>query len=159
MRLLSIGVLCISVLMLATTGAMRVSNADLRVQVADTERAFAATMRARDFDAFGAFLADEAVFLSGDTVLRGHDAVAREWRRFYDGEHAPFTWAPDRVEVVASGTLAYSSGPVYGGDGRQVGRFDSIWRLEAPGRWRIVFERSECLAGVAASCADACPRR
>lgn len=154
MRLLSIGVLCISVLMLAATGAMRVSNADLGRQVADSERAFAATMRARDFDAFTGFLAGEAVFLSGGKALRGRDAIAREWRRFYDGEQAPFGWAPDQVEVVESGTLAYSGGPLYDGAGKQVGRFSSIWRLEAPGQWRIVFERDECLPG-AAACADA----
>jgi hypothetical protein len=44
---------------------------------------------------------------------------------------------------VDSGTLAYSGGPVYDASGKRVGRFNSIWRLEAPGRWKIVFDRGE----------------
>jgi len=143
MRLLSIGVMCISLLILAVTSAARPSNPDLKRQVADAERAFAATMKARDHAAFTAFLADEAIFFSGATVLRGRAAVAEGWRSYYDGPRAPFSWAPDQVEVVDSGTLAYSGGPVYDAGGKRVGRFNSIWRLEAPGKWKIVFDRGD----------------
>ena len=144
MRLLSIAVLCISMFMLAMSSAARPSNAALKQQVADTERAFAATMKARDHAAFAGFLAEEAVFFSGPgTVLRGREAVASAWRKFYDGPQAPFSWEPEEVEVVDSGTLAYSGGPVFDASGRRIGRFNSIWRLEAPGRWRIVFDRGE----------------
>ena len=72
---------------------------------------------------------------------RGRDAVAEAWRAYFDGAAAPFAWAPDEVEVLASGTLAYSSGPVTSPDGKQVGRFNSVWRLEGPGTWKIVFDR------------------
>jgi ketosteroid isomerase-like protein len=143
MRLLSIGVLGLSMLMLAVASAARPSNADLKKQVADTERAFAATMKARDFAAFKTFIAEEAIFFSGETPLRGRDTIAREWRKFYDGAQAPFSWEPEQVEVVDSGTLAYSGGPVYDPSGKKVGRFNSIWRLEAPGRWKVVFDRGE----------------
>jgi uncharacterized protein (TIGR02246 family) len=144
MRLLSIGVLCISMFMLAVASAARPSNADLKKQVADTERAFAATMKARDHAAFTSFLADEAVFFSGPgSVLRGREAVANAWRKFYDGDKAPFSWEPEEVEVVDSGTLAYSGGPVFDATGKRIGRFNSIWRLEAPGRWRVVFDRGD----------------
>lgn len=144
MRLLSIGVLCISMFMLAFASAARPSNAELKKQVADTERAFAATMKARDHAAFAGFLSDEAVFFSGPgSVQRGRAAVAEAWRKYYEGAQAPFSWEPEEVEVVESGTLAYSGGPVYDASGRKVGRFNSIWRLEAPGRWKIVFDRGE----------------
>jgi uncharacterized protein (TIGR02246 family) len=144
MRLLSIGFLCISMLMLAVASAARPSNAVLKKQVADTERAFAATMKARDHAAFTGFLAEEAVFFSGPgSVLRGREAVANAWRKFYDGPQAPFSWEPEEVEVVDSGTLAYSGGPVYDAAGKRIGRYNSIWRLEAPGRWRIIFDRGE----------------
>ncbi len=154
MRLLSIGVMCISMLMLAMAGAARPSHDELKKQVADTERAFAATMKARDHAAFISFLADEAIFFSGATALRGRDAVADAWRKYYQGERAPFSWEPEQVEVVESGTLAYSGGPVYDAGGKMVGRFNSIWRLEAPGRWKIVFDRGEappCRCGAAAA--------
>ncbi|PQO98188.1 DUF4440 domain-containing protein [Massilia phosphatilytica] len=143
MRLLSIGVMCISMLMLAVASAARPSPEELKKQVADTERAFAATMKARDHAAFTSFLAEEAIFFSGPTALRGRERIANAWRKYYEGERAPFSWEPEQVEVVESGTLAYSGGPVYDPGGKVVGRYNSIWRLEAPGRWKIVFDRGE----------------
>ena len=114
---------------------------ELKKQVADTERAFAATMKARDHAAFTSFLADEAIFFSGQTSQVGKQAVAAGWARLYEGKEAPFSWEPDQVEVLASGTLASSSGPVYGKDGKVISRFNSIWRLEPSGKWKIVFDR------------------
>lgn len=141
MRLLSIWVMCMSMAMLALASGARLSNADLEKQVAATERAFAATMRARDHAAFSAFLAEEAVFMAGSATLRGRDAVVQAWQPCFTGAEAPFSWEPGRVVVVDSGTLAYTAGPVRNADGHVVGRFDSVWRLEAPGRWKIVFDR------------------
>jgi hypothetical protein len=43
--------------------------------------------------------------------------------------------------VLDSGTLALSSGPVRSPDGKVFARFNSIWRLEAPGVWRVVFDK------------------
>jgi ketosteroid isomerase-like protein len=118
-------------------------NAELKQQVADTERAFAATMAKRDHQAFAAFLADEAIFYNGPKVLRGKDTVAAEWKPLYEKPEAPFSWEPDQVEVLDSGTLAHSSGPVRDPQGKLVSRFNSVWRLEGPGKWRIVFDKGE----------------
>lgn len=119
----------------------RGTQEELRQQVMETERAFAATMQARDFEAFSGFLSKEAVFMAPEGPKRGREAVAEAWRGYFDGPAAPFSWAPDEVEVLASGTLAYSSGPVRDSSGRLVGRFNSVWRLEGPGTWKIVFDR------------------
>ena len=119
------------------------SNAELKQQVADTERAFAATMQARDLAAFTAFLSDETIFYSGPVPLRGPAQVAQFWKKFYDGKDAPFSWEPDQVEVIESGQLAHSSGPVYDPKGKLIGRFNSVWRQEAPGKWRIVFDKGQ----------------
>ncbi len=109
-------------------------------QVANVERAFAATMKARDHAAFVAFLSDEAVFSGGTRSLHGKQAVADEWKKFFAKPDAPFSWEPDEVEVLASGTLAKTAGPVHGPDGKLIARFSSVWRLEAPNTWRIVFD-------------------
>jgi len=114
---------------------------DLRQQVFDTERAFADTMARRDFEAFKTFLADETVFFSGETALRGKQKVADAWQGFFVREKPPFSWQPTAVEVLDSGTLALSTGPVYDPDGNLVGIFNSIWRREARGQWRIVFDK------------------
>lgn len=116
-------------------------RARLEREVADTERAFARTMADRDHAAFTDFLADEAVFFSGAAPLRGKAAVAAYWKRFYEPREAPFSWQPERVEVLDSGTLAMSTGPVFDPAGKRIASFTSVWRREAPGRWRIVFDK------------------
>lgn len=113
----------------------------LAAQVADTERAFARTMADRDHTAFTAFLSAETIFFSGEQPLRGAPAVAEAWRRFFASPAAPFSWEPQTVQVLDSGTLALSSGPVHDPQGKLVGTFTSIWRQEAPGTWRIVFDK------------------
>jgi hypothetical protein len=45
------------------------------------------------------------------------------------------------VEVLGSGTLALSTGPVRDPSGKLIGTFTSIWRQDAPGVWRIVFDK------------------
>ena len=112
-------------------------------QVADTERAFARSMAERDHAAFTAHLAEPAVFFSGQQVLNGKAAVAAGWKRFFEAKEAPFSWTPDQVVVLADGTLAHSTGPVRDPSGKPIARFNSVWRLEAPGVWRIVFDKGE----------------
>jgi ketosteroid isomerase-like protein len=116
------------------------SRADLAHQVWDTERAFAKTMADRDHQAFASFLAVEAVFLSAQATLRGQPAVAQAWKALYEQPQAPFSWEPERVEVLDSGTLALSTGPVRDPGGNRVGTFTSVWRREGEGKWRIVLD-------------------
>jgi ketosteroid isomerase-like protein len=117
------------------------ASPSLPQQVAETERAFARTMADRDYAAFASFLSDEAVFRSGPQTLRGKAQVAEAWKRFFEKPEAPFSWAPDQVEVLPSGTLALTSGPVHDPQGRLIGTFTSIWRREPSGAWRIVFDQ------------------
>lgn len=119
----------------------RMDMTELTRQVADTERAFAKTMADRDQAAFATFLAPETIFFAGTKAFRGRQAVVDAWKRFYDGPVAPFSWKPETVEVLDSGTLALSSGPVFDPSGKHVATFTSIWRMEAPGVWRIVFDK------------------
>ena len=122
------------------TAQPRLDNATLQKQVTDTELAFAKTMADRDHRAFINFLSEEAVFLNGGKPLRGKSAVADYWRRFYTEPKAPFSWKPDRVQVLDSGGLGYSTGPVFDDEGKQFARFYSTWRREPGGAWRIVFD-------------------
>jgi ketosteroid isomerase-like protein len=128
-----------------TATAVQAAPDGAQAQVFATERAFARSMAERNHAAFAALLSEQAVFFSSRGVLHGRAAVAAGWKPFFDGPVAPFSWEPDQVEVLADGTLAHSSGPVRGPDGHLVSRFNSIWRLEAPGQWRIVFDKGQPL--------------
>ena len=115
--------------------------AELRAELRATEVAFAKTMADRDLAAFTRFLADETVFFSGERELRGAAAVAAAWSGYYEGEAAPFSWAPEAVSVLESGTLGLSSGPVFNAAGERIATFNSVWRRGADGAWRVVFDR------------------
>jgi ketosteroid isomerase-like protein len=119
-------------------------------EVKAAERAFAATMARRDLAAFATFVSDEAIFFSGSGALRGKQAVVKAWARFYEGA-APFSWEPERVEVLDSGGLALSTGPVRDPAGKQIATFNSIWRKEKDGKWRVVFDKGEPVCAAPAS--------
>lgn len=118
-----------------------------REQVFAAERAFARSMADRSLENFARLVSEEAVFFSGPNgqPLRGKAQVAAGWARFFTGPAAPFSWEPDEVEPLPSGTLAHSSGPVRDPSGKVIARFNSIWRLEAPGVWRVVFDKGSPL--------------
>ena len=117
------------------------TNAELAGEVRTAEIAFAKTMADRDPAAFESFLAEEAVFSQGEKALTGKAEVMAVWRKFFEGAAAPFSWQPTHVYVLASGTLGLSSGPVFDPAGTRVGTFNSVWRREADGRWKIIFDR------------------
>ena len=135
-----IAVAAACVLAACAAAPRQASNEERARQVADTERAFARTMADRNFTAFTSFLSDEAIFF-GTEPRRGKQAVGATWQKFFQGPEAPFSWAPDRVEVLESGNLALSTGPVHDRNGKLIGRFTSIWRLEGPDTWRIIFDQ------------------
>ncbi len=113
---------------------------DLTHQVFAAESSFAYSMAARDVQAFASFVAPEAVFM-GRRALHGRDSIVAAWRPFFEGTEAPFSWYPEVVEVLPSGTLALTSGPVRDSSGKQIGVFNSIWRRERDGHWRVVFDK------------------
>ena len=117
-------------------------TAELAKQVADTERAFAKTMAGPRLRGV------HVVPVAGGDLLRRRQGAARQAGSgrclealLRQARAAPFSWRPETVEVLDSGTLALSSGPVFDPSGKQFATFTSIWRLEAPGVWRIVFDK------------------
>jgi len=129
----------LSVLLLLAGGLFAATNAELKEEVRRTETAFAKTMADRDAAGFAKFLAAETIFMSNGVATRGARDVAERWKRFFEGPQAPFSWSPEFVEVLDSGTLALSSGPVKDPSGKRIGKFNSVWRKEANG-WKIVLD-------------------
>jgi ketosteroid isomerase-like protein len=98
-------------------------------------------MADRDHGAFTSFLSEETIFFSGDAPLRGRQQVADAWESYFDGPEAPFSWEPETVVVLDSGTLALSTGPVRDPAGNSIATYNSIWRLDPQGQWKIVFDK------------------
>lgn len=131
-------VVCAAALLAPGSGAQ--SAPGLADQVRAAERAFAKTMADRDHVAFVAHVAEEAIFFGNRHVMRGRAAVAEGWKPLFGGPTAPFSWEPERVEVLESGTLGYSSGPVRDPQGKIIGTYNSVWRREADGKWKVIFD-------------------
>ena len=140
MKLRALSVAAGFLALLGAPPASAQSTAELARQVEQAETAFANTMATRDVKAFESFLSDEAVFY-GAAPLRGKAAIVTAWTRFYEGPTAPFSWKPTNVQVLDSGTLALSTGPVFDPDGKQTGVFNSIWRRGSDGQWKVVFDK------------------
>lgn len=117
------------------------THEQLTQQVRDAENGFAATMAARDLKAFATFIAEDAVFFGGEKAVRGKAAVVESWKGLYAKPEAPFSWRSETVEVLDSGKLAHSSGPVLNAKGERVGTFNSIWRRESNRQWKVVFDK------------------
>lgn len=119
----------------------RIDLAARRDEVRERETAFARSMADRDLAAFTSFISPEAVFVGVGGTTRGPKEIAAAWKRFFDGPQAPFSWKPETVEVLPSGTLAMSSGPVFDPQGTRIGTFNSTWWRDGDdGLWRIIFD-------------------
>jgi ketosteroid isomerase-like protein len=106
-----------------------------------SERAFAKSMADRSLSAFAGYISDEAIFFGGAKPLRGRVQIIKGWAAYFVGSEPPFSWEPDQVEVLDSGNLALSTGPVRDPNGKVIARFNTIWRLESTGEWRVVFDK------------------
>jgi ketosteroid isomerase-like protein len=137
-------------LLVACATQPRPSRTQLEAEVAATERVFAKTMADRDLQGFSRFIATDAVFFSGTRVLRGRPAVVEGWKALFAGPAAPFSWEPEQVEALDSGTLALSTGPVRDAQGKLVARFTTIWRREGPHTWRVVYDKGNDVCDCAA---------
>jgi ketosteroid isomerase-like protein len=136
-----LGALAAGFVLLSPSGVMAQDLAELARQVREAETQFAQSMASRDFARFSELVADDAIFFDDRGALRGKAAVLAAWRPFFAGPDAPFAWRPEIVEVLESGGLALSTGPVVAPSGQRIGTFNSIWRREPDGRWRVVFDK------------------
>jgi ketosteroid isomerase-like protein len=123
-------------------GAMTVEErTKLESDVRAAETAFAKSLADRDHAAFAKLVADDAVFFGRNSVSRGKQAVVDSWAGLFEGPNPPFSWSSESAVVLESGTLALSSGPVIGADGKRFGTFNSIWRKEKDGSWKVIFDK------------------
>jgi ketosteroid isomerase-like protein len=115
------------------------------VRQADTD--FSTASEKRDFESFLTFISDSASFYSqGGQINRGRKAVGDDWKPLFDPAGPSLTWRPTDADVSASGDLGYTRGVwkvvVDGPQGHRegTGKYVTIWRKEADGKWRVVVD-------------------
>jgi ketosteroid isomerase-like protein len=139
-------VLLTFILILMALPMLVLAETDVAAEVRLAEGAFAQSMISRDLEGFKNYLDPEAVFFGKGKVLTGRDEIVRAWSVYFKGDQAPFTWEPETVEVLNSGYLALSSGPVYDKQGKRIATYNTVWRKSPIGRWLVVFDKGcvEC---------------
>ena len=127
---------------LATSAAGASAIDDVRC----TEIKFSLSAENRDAGSFRAFIDADARFL-GNSVTRGPAAIAAAWRDFFADDGPTIKWRPQFVEVLQDGTLALTRGPYrmivtdeQGVATEHWGTFNSVWRLQDNGAWKVVFD-------------------
>jgi uncharacterized protein (TIGR02246 family) len=120
--------------------------ADVTDDVRCHEIRFSRSVETQDPVAFASFIDDDARFIS-DAVNRGPEAIATAWSAFFVDDGPRIKWRPQLVEVLEDGSLALSRGPYrmtvvdeQGNATEHWGTFNSVWRLQEDGNWKIVFD-------------------
>jgi len=137
-----------SALILLASCAVADVNSDVRCQ----EIAFSQSVENNDIDAFKLFLDDDARFV-GLSVMSGPDAISKAWNVFFTEDGPDIKWRPQFVEVLEDRTLALTRGPYRmiskdadGNSVEQWGTFNSVWRKNSDGEWRVVFDAGNAAA-------------
>ena len=113
----------------------------------DADKAWAAAAGAGvSVDSILSFWTDDARVISpGEPVLTGKDAIRAMVTRSFAIPGFRISWQPEHAVVSAAGDLGYSVGTnrivVPDSSGKTLtidGRYVTVWRKQADGRWRCV---------------------
>lgn len=118
-----------------------------KAEVIETERDFCDMAKKEGLDkAFSAYAATESAIKRGGKLVLGSEAIA-EW---YKNDMRPgdtLTWAPDFVDVSASGDMAYTYGgftfkslDAEGNAKESTGYFHTVWKRQDDGQWKFVWD-------------------
>lgn len=138
----------VAALIFAVSGALADVSMDVRCQ----EIAFSRSVENKDIESFKSFLDSDARFV-GRSVDKGPDEIATAWAVFFSDDGPAIKWRPQFVEVLEDGSLALTRGPYRmidqdedGNPTEYWGTFNSIWRKNANGEWRVVFDAGNTAA-------------
>jgi ketosteroid isomerase-like protein len=98
-------------------------------------------------EAFLSFAAEDAVLMRNDSLVIGKEGIARYLNAEGPSGDISLTWKPDFVDVSASGDLGYTYGKftfsVTDSTGTRMentGVFHTVWKRQADGSWKFVWD-------------------
>jgi ketosteroid isomerase-like protein len=134
--------LIFAALLFATASAA----ADINDEIRCREINFSRSVENRDSALFATFIDADARFV-GNSVMHGPAEISAAWAVFFAEKGPTIKWRPQFVEVLQDGTLALTRGPYrmitsdeQGQKTEHWGTFNSVWRLQDDGRWKVVFD-------------------
>lgn len=71
---------------------------------------------------------------------RGLAAVRTMWVEAFAQPDFSLTWKADKVVVIESGTIAYSSGSWCMAGPNATGSYLAVWRRQADGQWKVLID-------------------
>jgi len=112
------------------------------------DRAWSATAESKDWDAFFAGFANDAVMLAPHApIAEGVDAIRNLLSGLISDPGFTVKWTPTHAFISESGELGYTFGTdvmtVTGPDGEIVtdnGKYATVWRKDADGSWKVVLD-------------------
>lgn len=146
MRRFVVGVLWVVVM--GTVGCS--SNPDLAAELENlsaADRAFARATAARGVEGWVANFAEDGVMFQAGAIVRGHAAIGELMAPAFSDSSYSLSWEPEYAEVSRTADLGYTVGRYesrrVGPDGMSLvgtGRYVTIWRRDADGRWKVVLD-------------------
>jgi len=126
--------------------------ADLADEVRCREIGFSVSAETQNAESFASFIDSDARFVVS-SVAHGPAAIAEAWGAFFADSGPSIKWRPQFVEVLEDGTLALTRGPYRmitedenGEKTEHWGTFNSVWRLQPDGEWKVVFDAGNTAA-------------
>jgi len=137
-------VLCIFVHSCHTTAT---SPEKLKSELYAVEKEFCAMAQSDGVQkAFVYFAADSAVILRHSQLLKGKEAIRKQYESFPQ-KGSKLEWTPDFADVSTSGDLGYTYGKYMltstdsvGHTTKNEGVFHTVWKRQPDGKWRFVWD-------------------
>jgi len=118
-----------------------------KTEILETERAFAQLAKDQGLKvAFSTYASDEAVLHRENKLIKGRQAI-EEYFEKQTLHNVRLEWVPDFVSVAVSGDLGYTYGKFNFEGTDELGEvikvegiFHTVWKREANGEWRYVWD-------------------
>lgn len=127
--------------------ATTADTGDIAQQIRESETRWNAAYAARDSAALAAQYAPDAALANpGVALVSGGDAIRAAVTGYAADRNLKVEFASDRIQVAASGDLAYSRGhftmqstdPATGKPRSDSGSYLTVWQKQADGSWKAV---------------------
>jgi len=131
------------------SGSQKGTPEQWKQEIIDTERNFAALAAEEGIPvAFTTYAADDVVLMRNNQLIIGRENLQKSFANSpAKSPNITLTWTPEFVDVSSSGDLGYTYGKyIYtvidsmGVAQRDTGIFHTVWKRQADGNWRFVWD-------------------